>query len=173
MPADEPQWLQRNEQDAWIPLVPVLLLLPGALDAQLQRDAGLTFYEYVVLSALSEIGGAGVRMSDLAAVTSGTPSRLSQVVSRMESRNWVLRSPDPDDGRATRVRILPDGFERLAAAAPDHVRTVRQLVFQHLTPAQVQQLERIALRIASALLPSDSLIHTRETFKRGGDQAGD
>lgn len=171
MSVDEPKWLQRSEQDAWIPFVPVLLLLPGALDAQLQRDAALTFYEYVVLSALSEIGGQGVRMSDLAAVTSGAPSRLSQVVSRMESRNWVERSPDPDDGRATRVRILPDGFKRLSAAAPGHVTTVRELVFEHLTPAQVQNLERIALRIASALVPPDSLIHTRETFKRDSDSA--
>lgn len=173
MSADDPQWLERSEQDAWIPFVPVLLLLPGALDAQLQRDAGLTFYEYTVLAALSGIGGDGVRMSDLAAVTSGAPSRLSQVVSRMESRNWVQRSPHPDDGRATLVRILPEGFERLAAAAPDHVRAVRQLVFHQLTPAQVQQLERIALRIASALLPSDSLIHTREAFKRDREASGD
>ena len=147
-------------------IVPVLLLLPSALDAQLQRDAGLTLYEYIVLSALSEIGGEGVRMSDLAAVTSGQPSRLSQVVTRMEQRDWVARTPDPDDGRATRVLLRPAGKRQLVAAAPGHVEAVRQYVFDELTPAQVQQLARIAMRIASTLTPPDSLIHTRETFTR-------
>lgn len=166
MAGDTTRWLDADEQEAWIPLVPVLLLLPSALDAQLQRDAGLTLYEYLVLSALSEIGPEGVRMSDLAAVTSGQPSRLSQVVTRMEQREWVARTPDPDDGRATRVQLRPCGKRQLVAAAPGHVEAVRQYVFDELTPAQVQQLARIAMQIASTLTPPDSLIHTRETFTR-------
>lgn len=164
MATEKPRWLTRDEQEAWIPFVPVLLMLPAALEAQLQEDSELTFYEYIVLSALSEIGGDGLRMSDLAAVTSGAPSRLSQVVSRMESRAWVERKPDPSDGRATRVHLQPGGRRILEHAAPGHVDAVRRLVFDQLTPAQVGQLRRIALRIASTLTPPDSLIHARDTF---------
>lgn len=167
MDEDPTRWLSAAEQDAWIPLVTVLLMLPGALDSQLQRDAGLTFYEYVVLAGLSERGSEGLRMSDLAAVTSASQSRLSQVVSRMEARGWVERAPDPCDGRATRVQILADGRSVLETAAPRHVDNVRRLVFDQLTPAQVGHLERIALRIASTLVPPDSLIHARETLSGG------
>lgn len=166
MAGEETRWLDRDEQEAWIPLVTVLLMLPSALDAQLQRESGLTLYEYIVLSALSEIGGDGVRMSDLAAVTSAQPSRLSQVVTRMEQRDWVVRTPDPDDGRATRVILRPEGRRQLVSAAAGHVDAVREHVFDQLTPTQVHQLQRIAQRIASTLVPPDSLIHTRETFSR-------
>lgn len=166
MEAKSTTWLDADEQDAWIPLVTVLLLLPSALDAQLQRDSGLTLYEYIVLSALSEVGSDGLRVCDLAAVTSANPSRLSQVVTRMEHRDWVERTPDPDDGRATRVMLRPEGRRQVVEAAPGHVAAVREHVFEHLTPAQVNHLQKIALRIASTLVPPDSLIHTRETFSR-------
>lgn len=162
--ADDQRWLDDAEKAAWIPLVSTLLLLPSALDAQLQQDSGLTFYEYVVLAALSEAGEEGFRISDLAAVTSASQPRLSQVATRLEQRGWVARRSDPDDRRSTRVTIRPAGQKVLAEAAPRHADTVRRLVFDQLTPSQVGQLERIAMRIASTLVPPDSLIHARRTF---------
>lgn len=140
----------------------VLLTLPAALDAQLQRQSNLTFYEYVVLAGLERAGAEGYRMTDLAAVTSGALSRLSQVVTRMEQRKWVARTPDPVDGRATRVVLQPEGAKQLAAAAPGHVATVRRLVFDELTPAQVQQLRRVMLKISGTLSGPDSLIQATD-----------
>ena len=142
----------------------MLLMLPNALDVQLQQDAGLTFYEYVVLAALSEAGEGGLRISDLAAVTSASQPRLSQVATRLEKRGWVARRPDPCDGRATRVALRPAGLRLLEKAAPHHADTVRRLVFDRLTASQVHHLERIAMSIASGLVPPDSLIHARQTF---------
>src|SRR3954465_5709395 len=63
----EPRWLDADEQETWMALAAVLMRLPGALDAQLQRDAGLTHFEYLVLSGLSMAPGRTMRMSDLAA----------------------------------------------------------------------------------------------------------
>src|SRR3954451_11150921 len=42
----EPQWLDDEEMGAWLALNGVILLLPGALDSQMQRDNGLTMFEY-------------------------------------------------------------------------------------------------------------------------------
>lgn len=167
MAGDKARWLDSDEQDAWVPFVSVLLTLPAALDAQLQRDSNLTFYEYVVLSALSQAGDEGFRMTDLAAVTSGALSRLSQVVTRMVQRDWVARLPDPDDGRATRVALRPEGARQLEAAAPGHVDTVRRLVFDHLSPSQLQALRRASLRIAFAVSGPDSLMLHHESRTRG------
>ena len=50
----ETRWLDREEHNAWIRLVAVTLLLPSSLDNQLQRDAGLTHFGYLVLAMLSE-----------------------------------------------------------------------------------------------------------------------
>lgn len=167
MATEAPRWLSSDEIEAWIPFASMLLTLPAALDAQLQRDAGLTFYEYSVLAALSETEAGGFRMSDLATVTSGGLSRLSQVVTRMEKRGWVARVPDPDDGRATRVVLKAGGRKQLEAAAPRHVETVRQFVFDQLNEAQVQQLRRIALRVATAVTGPDNLLQTRAAERAG------
>jgi hypothetical protein len=53
--------------------------LPGAIDAQLQRDSGISFFEYLVLAALPESPGRCMRMSDLAQHVNGSVSRLSNV----------------------------------------------------------------------------------------------
>ena len=167
--ADGTRWLSCEEQDAWIPLVTVLLMLPGALDAQLAKDSSLTFYEYIVLAGLSDAPEEGFRVSDLAAVTSGSHPRLSQVVSRMEQRGWVERHPDPADRRATRVVLLSPGRAVLDEAAPGHVEAVRQLVFDQLTAAQVSHLRDIAYRLATALTPPDSLLDARRALGPDSD----
>lgn len=169
MTADDQRWLDADELEAWIPLIPVLLLLPGALDAQLQRDSGLTFYEYVVLSSLTQVDADGFRMSELAAVTSGALNRLSQVVTRMEQRGWVARHPDPDDKRATRVVLLPEGRRVVGSAAPGHVDAVRRAVFDGLSPSQVRQLRRIALAIAANLTGPDALQPVRQRMRKPSD----
>src|SRR3954465_7599557 len=104
----EPRWLDADEQETWMALAAVLMRLPGALDAQLQRDAGLTHFEYLVLSGLSMAPGRTMRMSALAAAAAAPPPRLSQVVTRLEKRGWVRRAPDPTDGRYTLAILTED-----------------------------------------------------------------
>src|SRR5689334_16668228 len=103
----EPRWLDEDQQQAWTCLVGIMLRLPAALDAQLQRDAGISTFEYQVMSRLSMAPEHTMRMSRLAARTEGSLSRLSQVVARLEKRGWVRRTPDPADGRYT-LAILTD-----------------------------------------------------------------
>ena len=53
----EPRWLSPDEQQAWIGVTAVMWLLPGPLDAQLQRDSCLNLFDYFVLSSLSMADG--------------------------------------------------------------------------------------------------------------------
>src|SRR5690349_3789720 len=97
----EPRWLDPDEQAAWLGLTGVLIRLPAVLDTQLQRDAGISHFEYQVLAGLSMADDRTLRMSDLATFVEGSLARLSQVVGRLEKRGWIRRVPDPDDGRYT------------------------------------------------------------------------
>ncbi|MDH6280260.1 MarR family winged helix-turn-helix transcriptional regulator [Prescottella agglutinans] len=151
--AEEPRWLDDEENDAWIALESVLMRLPSALDAQLQRDAGMSHFEYQVLSGLSMVDDRTLRMSDLAAFAGGSLSRLSQVVGRLEKRGWVRRCPDPTDGRFTIATLTDDGWDVVVAAAPGHVEAVRRYVFDNLTRAQVRQLSTVGRRIVHAIDP--------------------
>ena len=141
---DDPRWLSDEQQRAWRRLVEVLVMVPAALEAQLQRDAGLTHMGYIVLATLSERPDRRLAMSRLAKLVSASLSRLSHVVARLEAQGWVRRERDPEDGRV-QIAVLTDaGFRKVVNSAPGHAEAVQQLIFDRLTPAQVRQLTKLA-----------------------------
>src|SRR5690242_11824895 len=150
-------WLDDEQQAAWVRLIAMVELLPGVLDTQLRRDADLTHYEYFLLAMLSESPQRTLRMTALAARTNATLPRLSHVVRRLEERGLVERSACPQDARATNARLTDAGWERLRATAPGHVETVREHVIDALTPEQVTQLGAIAEAILQRLDPDGAL----------------
>jgi DNA-binding MarR family transcriptional regulator len=152
---EEPRWLTAEEQQTWLALGGVLAWLPDALDAQLQRDAGISHFEYQVMAMLSMSPDRRLRMSELAAVANGSLTRLSRVVDRLDARGWVCRRPDPDDGRYTLAVLTEAGWDKVVQTAPGHVAEVRRLVFDPLTNAQARQLRDIGTRIGRATGPRD------------------
>jgi DNA-binding MarR family transcriptional regulator len=146
-------WLDEEQQAAWVRLIAMVELLPGVLDSQLRRDADLTHYEYFLLAMLSEAPERTLRMSALALRTNATLPRLSHVVRRLEERGLVERFPCPEDGRATNARLTESGWAKVVDTAPGHVATVRDHVIDALTPAQVTQLTAIAGAILERLDP--------------------
>jgi len=147
----EPRWLTRQETDAWLGVATIALQLPGVLDAQLQRDAGIGFFEYSVLSWLSMAAERTIRMSELAELSRGSLSRLSNVVKRLEQRDFVRRLPDPTNGRYTNAVLTDAGWECVVRAAPGHVNAVRQFIFDPLSAEQVGALREIGGLIADRI----------------------
>jgi DNA-binding MarR family transcriptional regulator len=150
---NEPRWLDQGEQAAWLALVGMMIRLPGALDAQLQRDNSLTLFEYFVLSSLSMAEERTTRMSELAYLVNGSQSRLSNVVKRLEERGLVRREPSPENGRHINAILTDDGFEVVRQAAPGHVAAVRHFVFDALAPGQAEQLHQIGDRVVERIDP--------------------
>ncbi|MGP4091946.1 MarR family winged helix-turn-helix transcriptional regulator [Streptomyces sp. KR55] len=149
----EPRWLTSDEQEAWLPLAAMVVKLPALFDAQLQRDAGITFFEYLVLAGLSEAPDRTRRMSDLAAQANASLSRLSHVVKRLEKRGWVHREPCPKDGRGTNAILTDAGWAKLVATAPGHVEAVRHLVIDALNSTQLRHLQDISHQILRRIDP--------------------
>lgn len=147
-------WLDADELVAWKRLVAVIELIPSVLDAQLRRDSGLTHFEYLVLAMLSEAADRTLRMTGLAQRTNASLTRLSHVVRRLEERGLVGRFQCPDDGRATNAHLTDDGWRALTKAAPGHVTTVRENVFDALTPDQVSELSQMAEAMLTRLGPA-------------------
>src|SRR3954452_12491936 len=150
-PAEPARWLTAAEEQAWRNVASVLLRLPWALECQLQRDADLSFIEYHALASLSETVDHTRRMSELAALTHASLSRLSHMIKRLEARGFVRREPDPTDGRYTNAVLTSDGYEHLVASAPAHVATVRRLVIDVFTTTELRQLHDAAERILRQL----------------------
>ena len=134
----------------------MILRLPPVLSAQLQREFGISHFEYMIMAKLSEAPASKLRMSVLAATSGSSLPRLSQAVARLEKRGWLSRQPDPEDGRYTLALLTAAGRRRLEEVAPTHVDTVREFVFDRLTPNQTRQLGAICQRILDGLPPDDS-----------------
>lgn len=137
--------------ETWASFATVLEWLPAALDAQLQRDADLTHFEYGVLYALANAEKQELRLSVLAGYANSTLSRLSRAATRLESRGWLRRSPDPRDGRYTLATLTAAGRRKVQQATPGHERLVHDLVLDRLTAAQNRQLREVSRRIAQAI----------------------
>jgi DNA-binding MarR family transcriptional regulator len=152
---EEPRWLSEEESQVWLELYGILTWLPEALDAQLHRDAGISFFEYQVMAMLSMAPDRTRRMSEVAELAAGSLPRLSRAVDRLDKRGWVVRRPDHTDGRYTLAVLTDAGWDKIVATAPSHVAAVRRLVFDPLTRAQVRQLHEIGARVRRAVHPDD------------------
>jgi DNA-binding MarR family transcriptional regulator len=151
------QWLDDEQQRTWRAWLTVAELLPRALDAQLQRDAGISHAAYVVLAMLSESPNRSRRMSDLARLANQSQSRLSHTVARLEERGWVRRKRSAEDGRGN-VAVLTDaGWDVVRTLAPGHVNAVREAVFEPLSPEQTRCLGDALTAIIDRLDPDHSL----------------
>jgi DNA-binding MarR family transcriptional regulator len=144
------EWLSDQQQATWRHFVALLIRFPAALDAELQKDAGITQFDYIVLSSLSEAPNRTLRMSELAATSSSSLSRLSHVVSRLEAKGWVRRAQCPGDGRFINAVLTEEGWQKVVATAPGHVAAVRELLINTLTEEEFAQLGAISEKVLAA-----------------------
>jgi DNA-binding MarR family transcriptional regulator len=145
------RWLDAEEAAAWRAISFVMHRLTWALECQLERDADLSYIEYHTLVRLSEEPNHTLRMSELAIVTNQSLSRLSHLVKRLESRGLLRRETDASDGRFTNAILTDEGYARLVASAPAHVETVRALVIDAFSVADLRQLREASERILARI----------------------
>jgi DNA-binding MarR family transcriptional regulator len=148
---DGTPWLDDREQRAWRAYLTMTRLLTAQLDRELLRDSGLPHAYYEILACLSEAPGRSLRMSELATLTDSSRSRLSHAVSRLAEANWVRRDECETDRRGAFATLTDAGFDALDSAAPGHVASVRQHIFDRLDDDQVSQLTAICDLVVTGL----------------------
>lgn len=144
MSSSTTRWLSAEEQQVWRTFLSANRLVFDQIDRELQRDAGLPHAYYEILVRLSEAPDRALRMSALADRSQSSRSRLSHAVARLEENGWVTRENCPSDKRGQIARLTEQGFAALDAAAHLHVESVRSLVFDPLSPGQLEQLRTIS-----------------------------
>jgi DNA-binding MarR family transcriptional regulator len=155
------QWLTAEEERVWRRWLTLNARLSATLQRELQDDAGLSMPDYEVLVHLTDSPAGRMRVSDLARLLQWERSRVSHHVTRMESRRLVQREECAEDGRGAFVVITPQGRAAIEQAAPGHVNTVRRLVFDALSPEEIDTLATIIDKALAHLdnqaegLPSD------------------
>lgn len=168
--ADDVPWLTPDQLWTWMRLVALIEALPAAIDAQLKRDAGINRFEYMILVGLSDSPEKVMPMSRLALFATGSLSRLSHAVSRLEARGWVERRAT-GTGRHVDVHLTDAGQEAIVARAPGHVREARRLVADVLDADELAALGRACEKILDAISPEYTGI-LDEAFGRITGSAG-
>jgi DNA-binding MarR family transcriptional regulator len=117
--------------------------LRARLAAQLQSESSLSTGDYQVLLALSEAEGHTARSSELAALIGWERSRLSHHLGRMEKRGLVRRVPCADGVHGVDVVLADAGAEAFRAANIPHLRAIRELFVDALSPEQLANVDDI------------------------------
>jgi DNA-binding MarR family transcriptional regulator len=147
----EVRWLSVDEQRAWRAYRDGTARLLDILAHELEQDSGLSLGEYEVLVRLSEAPARTLRMSELAGELAHSRSRLTHTVRRMETAGLVERAPCLEDARGVNCTMTEAGWQRLVAAAPSHVESVRRHLVDVLSPQQMQALGDAMGAVGAAL----------------------
>lgn len=127
--------------------------LRARLAAQLQNDSSLSSGDYQVLLALSEAAGHSARSSELAALIDWERSRLSHHLGRMEKRGLVRRVPCADGAHGVDVLLTDEGAEAFRAANVPHLRAIRELFVDALSPEQLAAVGDVTTALRQHLRP--------------------
>ena len=134
------RWLTDDEQRLWRLILDADSIVRRAMEDTLQVHHSLTTAEFAVLVALSEAEDQMLRLRELCASLRWDRSRTSHQVTRMEKRGLVDKRRCEGDGRGVLVQLTDEGRQRLETAAPDHVESVRAVVFDQLGSMTDQEL---------------------------------
>jgi DNA-binding MarR family transcriptional regulator len=137
------RWLTEDEQQAWRGLVQMTAQLNARMNRQLQDDFGISLTDYEVLVVLSEAAEGRLRVFELASTLAWEQSRVSHQLARMKRRGLIGRQECPSDARGAFVVLTETGRAAIERAAPAHVETVRQLVFDGLGHDQLAALAAV------------------------------
>lgn len=144
-------WLSADEQQSWRAWIAATTLLPAELSKELTNGHDLTLSDYEILVRLSEADERWMHMSELAALTLSSRSRLSHQIDRMEAAGLVNRECCTHDKRGQHAVLTEHGMDVLVAAAPTHVDDVRRLVVDAMTPEEFAALGNACKKIVAAL----------------------
>jgi len=135
----------------WRGFVETSATLRDRLGAQLQNSSSLSSGDYQVLLALSEADGHRARSSELAALIDWERSRLSHHLGRMEKRGLVRRVPCVDGVHGVDVLLTDEGAEAFRAANVPHLRAIRDLFVEALSPEQLAAVDDITAALRNHL----------------------
>ncbi len=129
--------LNAPEMQAWHALLRSYAGVRRRLGAELEAEHGLSLPAYEVLAHLSEAPQRRLRMARLAECALLTPSGLTRLVDKLVRDGLVRRERCGEDARVVYAVLTDDGFARLEAAYPTHLRGVRRHVVDRLDRADL------------------------------------
>ena len=135
------------EAQAWRGLLQTHQRLWNTLDRELQDETGLNLAAYELLLTLEEGPDTGLRMTELAHALGYSLGGLTRLADKLQALNLITRERCETDGRGYQVTLTPHGAQRLKRLHVTHLKRVRALFLNRVTPEEQQVLASIWTRL--------------------------
>lgn len=135
------------ETRAWRGLLQTHHRLWTTLDRELQDETGLNLAAYELLLTLEEGPDTGLRMTELAHALGYSLGGLTRLADKLQALNLITRERCETDGRGYQVTLTPHGAQRLKRLHVTHLKRVRALFLNRVTPEEQQVLASIWTRL--------------------------
>ncbi|MFM7490037.1 MAG: MarR family winged helix-turn-helix transcriptional regulator [Actinomycetota bacterium] len=133
------RWLDSDEMKAWRSYITTSVDLMKALEADVSPH-GITMGDYQLLAMISEAPDSRLRLCDLADQLRLTRGGLTRRMDGVLSQGLVRRVQDDRDRRVAFAELTAKGWTLLKKIAPIHLASVRRLVIDHLSRAEIKAI---------------------------------
>ncbi len=135
---------------AWVRFLQAHAAVTRRLESELQGECDISLAEYEALLRLSRAEDGRLRMSELAEQLLLSRSGVTRLVDRLEAAGDVERRTCPSDARGSFAVITEPGRARFRAAAPVHMRGVREHFLALIPGDEVERFGRTLERLGPA-----------------------
>jgi len=116
---------------------------------QLEEAGVTTPQSFDILIRLARSEGNELRMSELAAQASLTPSGLTRAVDRLQDQGFVVRRTCPEDRRGSFAQLM-------AGSLPGHVAEVNRVLEDVFSPEEMDQFSAMLRRLRDYTLAQNA-----------------
>ncbi len=125
--------------------------LRRAFQRRTEAEDLLSAQSFDVLIRLARTPGSELRMSELAAQTSLTPSGLTRSIDRLQEQGLVVRRVCPEDRRGAFAVLTPAGREVMDRAIPVHIAQISEVLSSLYTADEEETLAALLRRLRDHL----------------------
>jgi DNA-binding MarR family transcriptional regulator len=141
----------KQQLATWRAFIETTEQLRSTLAARLQTESGLSPSDYAVLLALHDADDHHLRSSVLATHIGWQRSRLSHHLGRMERRGLIDRQECETDNRGAEIVLTATGQVAFRRATVPHLRAIRELFVDALTPDQLDAVQDVSAALQGQL----------------------
>jgi DNA-binding MarR family transcriptional regulator len=145
--------LEPAEWQLWDTYLTAHRLLVREVDRVLQRDCGISKAEFSVLVTLWRSPGHELRVGALVGSLDWEKSRVSHLLTRMENRGFVARTPRGAAGRRTGIELTAEGRRTVRGAIARHADTIRRCFLDPLTAEQAEVIQAWSEQLVERVQP--------------------
>jgi DNA-binding MarR family transcriptional regulator len=127
--------------------------LRRAATSRVEQDHGLPAQSFDVLVRLARAPGQRLRMIDLAAEASLSPSGLTRSVDRLEAAGLVERESCREDRRGAFAVLTLQGRDQMAEVLRSHREQVERVLEAAMTLDERRQLAALLERLRDSVSP--------------------